>query len=141
MPTTKTGYWICVKNGEVTDVWDTTPDYQNQAGWHEAVEVFPDITPNREIITTHSFDLTANPAQIVWAKREVTLEERKGALSDQAKQKFAQVTQEETRKQLSDNADEFYDAAAVETVLQDMLTKQAAIGAASTHEELDALMA
>ena len=86
MPTTKTGYWIRVKNGEVTDVWDTTPDYQNQAGWREAVEVFPDVTPNREIITTHSFDLNANPAQIVWAKREVTMDERKGALSGQAKQ-------------------------------------------------------
>ena len=47
MPTTKTGYWIRVKNGEVTDVWDTTPDYQNQAGWREAVEVFPDVTPNQ----------------------------------------------------------------------------------------------
>ena len=81
MPTTKTGYWIRVKNGEVTDVWDTTPDYQNQAGWREAVEVFPDVTPNREIITTHSFDLNANPAQIVWAKREVTIDRKSTRLN------------------------------------------------------------
>ena len=127
--------------GEVTDVWDTTPDYQNQAGWREAVEVFPDVTPNREIITTHSFDLNANPAQIVWAKRAVTMDERKGALSGQAKQKFAQVTQEQTRKQLNDNADETYDAAAVEAAKVEMEAKLTAIGAASTHEELDALMA
>ena len=141
MPTTKTGYWIRVKNGEVTDVWDTTPDYANQAGWREAVEVFPDVTPNREIITTHSFDLTAEPAQIVWAKRSVTIDERKGALSGQAKQKFAQVTQEQTRRQLNDNADETYDAAAVDAAKAEMEAKLTAVGAASTHEELDALAA
>ena len=105
------------------------------------MEVFPDVTPNREIITTHSFDLNANPAQIVWAKRAVTMDERKGALSGQAKQKFAQVTQEQTRKQLNDNADETYDAAAVEAAKVEMEAKLTAIGAASTHEELDALMA
>ena len=36
-----------------------------ESGWRAASEVKPDITDNREIITTHSFDLDADPAQIV----------------------------------------------------------------------------
>ena len=45
MPT-KTGYWIRVKNGKVTDVWDYKPSAEKLAtegGWREAVEVLPDL--------------------------------------------------------------------------------------------------
>jgi hypothetical protein len=53
---------------------------------------------------------------------------------------FQQVVMEQTRLQLSPNANEQYDAAAVETARQAMLTKHAAIDAATTHDQLDALL-
>ena len=74
MPT-QTGFWIQVKNGEVKQVWDYKPDASRMAaesGWRAASEVKPDLVDNREIMTTHSFDLDADPAQIVWAKRPRT---------------------------------------------------------------------
>ena len=40
---------------------------------------------------------------------------------------------------MNPNPDEQYDAAAVEAARQDMLTKQAAIDACATHDDLDAL--
>ncbi len=67
MPT-KSGYNVRVQNGQVTDCWDT-PAPEGQSGWSAAVEITPDLTPNREILTTHHFDITKNPIEIVWGKR------------------------------------------------------------------------
>jgi hypothetical protein len=75
MPT-QTGFWIQVKNGEVKQVWDYKPDASRMAaesGWRAASEVKPDLVDNREIMTTHSFDLDADPAQIVWASVSLLL--------------------------------------------------------------------
>lgn len=143
MPTTKTGYWIRVKDGVVTDVWDYAPDptrRATEAGWREAVEVFPDMTPHREILTGHSFDLNATPAQIVWAKRELSVEERRGSMVSLAKSAFQQVVQEQLRLQLSDNQNEQYDPNAVASAKTAMEQKIAALEAASTHEDLDLLV-
>ena len=141
MPT-QTGFWIQVKNGEVKQVWDYAPDASRQAaegGWREAVEVKPDLTDNREIITTHSFDLTADPAQIVWAKRELTVDERKGSLKSQANAQFQQAVDAEIAKQLDDDPATVYDAAAVATAQTTLTDRIAAIDAATTHEDVDAL--
>ena len=141
MPT-QTGFWIQVKNGEVKQVWDYAPDASRQAaegGWREAVEVKPDLTDNREIITTHSFDLTADPAQIVWAKRELTVDERKGSLKSQANAQFQQAVDAEIAKQLDDDPASVYDAAAVATAQTTLTDRIAAIDAATTHEDVDAL--
>jgi len=141
MPT-QTGFWIQVKNGEVKQVWDYAPDASRQAaegGWREAVEVKPDLTDNREIITTHSFDLTADPAQIVWAKRELTVDERKGALRSQANAEFQQAVDAEVAKQLDDDPTTVYDPDVVATAQATLNTKLAAIDAATTHEDVDAL--
>ena len=141
MPT-QTGFWIQVKNGEVKQVWDYAPDASRQAaegGWREAVEVKPDLTDNREIITTHSFDLEADPAQIVWAKRELTVDERKGALRSQANAEFQQAVDAEVAKQLDDDPTTVYDPDVVATAQATLNTKLAAIDAATTHEDVDAL--
>jgi hypothetical protein len=141
MPT-QTGFWIQVKNGEVKQVWDYAPDASRRAeegGWREAVEVKPDLTANREIITTHSFDLDAEPAQIVWAKREVTVDERKGALRGQANAEFQQVVDAEVRKQMDDDPASVYDPDVVATAQATLNTKLTAIDGATTHEDVDAL--
>ena len=143
MPTVKTGYWIRAKNGTVTDVWDYAPDPARRAaepGWREAVEVFPDTIPNREILTGHSFNLDATPAEIVWAKREVTVDERRDSMIGQAKAEFQRVVNEQLRRQMNDNPAEEYDPTAVSTAKTAMEQKIAALQGAITHEALDALM-
>ena len=141
MPT-QTGFWIQVKNGEVKQVWDYKPDASRMAaesGWRAASEVKPDLVDNREIMTTHSFDLDADPAQIVWAKRELTVDERKGALVGQANTAFQEAVNVETAKQLDDDPASVYDAAAVATAQTTLTDRLAAINAATTHDEVDAL--
>ena len=140
MPT-QAGFWIQVKNGEVKQVWDYAPDASRRAsegGWREAVEVKPDLVDNREIITTHSFDLDADPAQIVWGKRELTVDERKGALIGQAKAEFQQIVDAQLRVEMADDdASGDLDAVAAAKAVKD--ARIAAINAATTHDEVDAL--
>ena len=141
MPT-QTGFWIHVKNGEVKQVWDYAPDASRRAaesGWREAVEVKPDLVDNREIITTHSFDLDADPAQIVWGKRELTVDERKGALVGQAKAEFQQVVEAEMRKEVDEFPSTQYDAAVVDAARVAFEARMTAIATATTHEDVDAL--
>jgi hypothetical protein len=140
MPT-QAGFWIQVKNGEVKQVWDYAPDASRRAsegGWREAVEVKPDLVDNREIMTTHSFDLDADPAQIVWGKRELTVDERKGALIGQAKAEFQQIVDAQLRVEMADDdASGDLDAVAAAKAVKD--ARIAAINAATTHDEVDAL--
>ena len=56
------------------------------------------------------------------------------------KNEFQQVVSEQTRLQLSDNPVEQLDVSAIETARQTMLSKLAAVNAATTHNELDALL-
>lgn len=139
MPT-QTGFWIRVENGQVKDVWDYQPTTGPKAdlpGWREAVEVKPDLVANREIITTHSFNIDVTPAQIVWSKRELTVDERKDGLKGEAKATYQAVVQEELRKELDEFPETQYNAetvAAAQTVYENAMT---AIDALTTHEEVD----
>ena len=140
MPT-QTGFWIQVKNGEVKQVWDYAPDASRRAaesGWREAVEVKPDLVDNREIMTAHSFDLDADPAQIVWGKRELTVDERKGALVGQANAAFQEVVNAQMQIEMADDdASGDLDAVSAAKAVKD--ARIAAINAATTHDEVDAL--
>ena len=121
MPT-QTGFWIQVKNGEVKQVWDYAPDASRQAaegGWRE--------------------DLTADPAQIVWAKRELTVDERKGGLEAQAKATYQSVVEAEMRKEMDEFPETQYDAAVVSAAQDTFEARMNAIAAATTHEDVDAL--
>jgi hypothetical protein len=141
MPT-KTGFWIRVKNGQVTDVWDYKPSADKLAsepGWREAVEVHPDIVPNREIYTTHHFNIDAEPAQIVWGSREVSVEERQEMLISAQKAAYTAVVNAEAAKEVNDNPDDFYDAAVAAAAKATRDANIVAITAAATHDELDAL--
>ena len=140
MPT-QAGFWIQVKNGEVKQVWDYKPDASRMAaesGWRAASEVKPDLVDNREIMTTHSFDLDADPAQIVWGKRELTVDERKGALRSQANAEFQAVVDAEVAIEMADD-DASGDLEAVSAAKAVKDARIAAINAATTHDEVDAL--
>ena len=140
MPT-QAGFWPQVKNGEVKQVWDYKPDASRMAaesGWRAASEVKPDLVDNREIITTHSFDLDADPAQIVWGKRELTVDERKGALIGQAKAEFQQVVDAQLQVEMADDdASGDLDAVAAAKAVKD--AKIVAINTATTHEDVDVI--
>ena len=104
MPT-RSGYNVRVQDGKVTDCWDT-PAPEGQSGWSAAVEITPDLTPNREILTTHTFDITKNPIEIVWGKRELSVDERKGSLIGQAN---FEVIRLENQLEMKRNMPEFAD--------------------------------
>jgi hypothetical protein len=40
----------------------------------------PDLVANREIVTTHQINIDVEPAEIVWSKRELEVDERKDVL-------------------------------------------------------------
>jgi hypothetical protein len=141
MPT-KTGFWIRVKNGQVTDVWDYKPSADKLAsepGWREAVEVHPDIVPNREIYTTHHFNIDVEPAQIVWGKRDIEVDERKDGLRGSAKAEFKAVVDAEVAKETDQYPETQYDAAVVDAARVVFEARMDEIAAATTHEAVDAL--
>ena len=127
-------HFVQVLNGEVKQVWDTAPsEGVGNNGWRNAVEVRPSIQSGRQGYTAHRFDLTTDPVQIIWDTYEISVDERKAGMKANAGFEFQQVVNQQAR-----NPDS-YDATAVETARQAMLTKQAAIDACTTHDALDAL--
>lgn len=138
----KEGYNVRVQNGQVTDVWDT-PAPEGQDGWTSAVEVTPDLTPNREILTTHSIDITKNPIEIVWGKRDLSVDERKDSLKGQANFEVQRLQMQLNMKQMNPDADAGEIAALEAEIATATATRDARIAqidTATTHEAVDALM-
>jgi hypothetical protein len=126
--------YVRIQNNEATDVWDTAPsEGVGNNGWRNAVEVRPSIQAGRQGYTAHRFDLNTDPVQIIWDTYEISVDERKAGMKANAGFEFQQVVNQQAR-----NSDS-YDASAVETARQAMLTKQAAIDVCTTHDVLDAL--
>jgi hypothetical protein len=130
---------IKIVNGEVKEVWDTPPP-EGEAGWTTAIEVRPELIPHRQMYTSHSFDLTKDPVEIVWGVVDITTEDRKGGMRSNAGFVFQRVVQEEMRKEVDEFPETQYDAAVVDAARIVFEDAVAAINAATTHEELDALM-
>jgi len=127
-------HFVQVLNGEVKQVWDTAPsEGVGNNGWRNAVEVRPSIQAGRQGYTAHRFDLNTDPVQIIWDTYEISVDERKAGMKANAGFDFQQVVNQQARNP------ETFDAAAIETARQAMVTKQAAIDAATTHDALDAL--
>ena len=126
---------VKVENLKVTQVWDTTPP-EGEAGWKAAVEVKPAITANRQFYDGHTFDVSADPVQIVYAVKDITVDDRKGSLIGAAKSTYSQVANEQARLEADDASG---DTAAVSTAKDVKDASIVAINACTTHEELDAL--
>ncbi len=132
-----------MKNGQVTDVWDYRPSDDKLAkepGWREAVEIMPDLIPNREMVTTHHFNIDVEPAQIVWGKRAIEVDERKDGLRSQAKAAFKAVVDAEIAKETDAYPETQYNAAVVDAARVVFENRMDDIAAATTHEAVDALM-
>jgi len=127
--------FVKVENEEVTQVWDTQPPL-DEAGWKSAIEVRPEITDGKQIYTAHTFDLTADPVEIVYGVEDLTIAQRKEGLIGQANSEYQQVANEQTQLEVTDASG---DAAAVSTAKDAKDVKLTAINACSTHADLDAL--
>lgn len=125
--------FVKIKNNEVVSCWDTPPP-AGESGWKSAVEVRPAITAHRQGHTTHTFDLTKDPVQIVYGVYDIPVEDRKAGMKANASHSFQQVVQEQIRDPSK------YDPAAVAAAQAAIAPRVAAIEAATTHDELDALM-
>ena len=127
-----------VVNNEVTQVWDTQPP-AGESGWKSAVEVKPAITANRQSYDGHTFDVSVDPVQIVYAVKDITVDDRKGSLISQAQATYRTVVQAEMNKEIDEFPSTQYDAAAVAAAQDTYEARVTAINACTTHEELDAL--
>ena len=127
--------FVKVENEEVTQVWDTQPP-AGEAGWKSAVEVRPSITDGKQIYTGHTFDLSADPVQIVYGVQDLTIAQRKEQLIGNAKSAYQQVANEQTRLETDDGSG---DAALVSDAKDAKDQNIAAINACSTHADLDGL--
>jgi hypothetical protein len=124
-----------VVNNEVTQVWDTQPP-AGESGWKSAVEVKPAITANRQTYDGHTFDVSVDPVQIVYAVKDITVDDRKDGLIGAAKGTYSQVANEQARLEADDASG---DTAAVSTAKDVKDASIVAINACTTHDELDAL--
>jgi len=111
----------------------------NELGWREAVELMPETIPNREIVTTHHFNLDVTPAEIVWGKREITIDERKDMLRNMVKQVFKSVVNAEIAKETDAYPETQYNAATVDAARVLFEARIDAINSAVTHEDINAL--
>jgi hypothetical protein len=127
--------YVQVQNNEVKQCWDTLPPAGvGNDGWKNAVEVRPAITAHRQGYTAHTFDISTDPVQIVYGTFDIPVEDRKNGMKANANFGF----QQEMQKQMNDPA--AYDPAKLQAVKDAVAPKIAAIEAATTHDDLDALM-
>jgi hypothetical protein len=128
-------HYVQVLNGEVKQVWDTPPaEGVGNNGWKNAVEVRPAITAHRQGYTAHRFDLATDPVQIIWDTYNITVADRKAGMIANANMGF----QMEMQHQAMNPAN--YDPAALAAAQAAIAPKVAAINAATTHDDLDALL-
>jgi hypothetical protein len=126
--------YVRIVNGAVADCWDTPPaEGVGNNGWKNAVEVRPTIIPNRQGYTAHTFDLTKDPVEIVYGTFDISVDDRKAGMKQNASFAFQQVVNQQAR------AGSAYDANAVATALTAMQARESAIDACTTHDQLDAL--
>jgi hypothetical protein len=126
--------YVRIVDGAVKDCWDTPPaEGVGNNGWKNAIEIRPNIIPNRQGYTAHTFDITKDPVEIVYGTFDITVDERKGGLKANAQFEFQQVVNQQASNPLT------YDPAVIESARQAMVAKDARIDACTTHDELDAL--
>ena len=125
--------YVRIVDGAVKDCWDTPPP-AGQQGWKSAIEVRPPITAHRQGYTGHTFDLAKDPVEIVYGVFDITVEERKNSMKQNAGMAFNMLFQQQAQDPSK------YDPVALQAAKDGVAPKQAAIEACTTHDELDALL-
>lgn len=129
-------FWVKVESEVVTQCWDTPPP-AGEPSWREAVEVRPAIRQGRQRYGQHSFDLTSDPVGIVWPVEEVSVEERKPQMIQQAR--LAPVALMSKMVELVAAGGQA-DMSVVQFAQGQAEATITAIKAANTHDELDELV-
>ena len=119
--------WVKVSGDAVVQCWDTPPPAGDES-WREAIEVRPPVTAYHEVYGQHYFDLTKTPVEIVWPIEAVLIEDRKADMLA-----YAKLLSEKGEPGTSE-AD--FDPVAAQALYA---TRVAAIEAAETHDDLDAV--
>jgi hypothetical protein len=128
-------FFVKIENDAVVQCWDTQPP-KGESGWKSAVEVRPELIPNRQQYTAHSFDITKDPVEILWGVVDISPEDRKGGMISQASSEYQRVANEELKKDVDGEGG---DVAVVQAASATYKARVAEINAATTHDELDAL--
>jgi len=119
--------WVKVSGDTVVQCWDTPPP-AGEEDWRDAIEVRPPVTDHREIYGQHYFDLTKTPVEIAWPVEEISIEDRKADMLA-----YAKLLSERGEP---GTAEADFDPVASQALY---LTRVAAIEAAKTHDDLDAV--
>lgn len=91
------------------------------------------------MLTTHYFNIDVTPAQIVWAKRDLEVEERKTGLREKAKAVFRAVVNAEIAKETDQFPETQYDPNTVDAARMVFEARMREINLAASHEDIDAL--
>lgn len=116
--------WLQVIDGVVKQCVD-----KEQVGddWRPAIEVRPELIPGREQYTAHHFDLSKDPAQVVWGVREVPVEDHAMFRRERLRQAFQILLNQQSSDEVLFHAQD---------VLADKLAR---IDECTTHDELAAI--
>lgn len=127
---------IRVENNEVVECLDYLPN--NASGdWRIAIEIQPSLITGRQIIGSHSFDLTKNPVEILWSVIDLSVQDRKDSLLQQLNQESYQIVQEELVKEFEGQNSDF---ALVQAAITAYRNKRTEINNLSTHDDIDAFI-
>jgi hypothetical protein len=126
-----------VINGQIAQCIDTPPPSPvGMDGWCIVQEIRPDLIPNRQRYTDHTWNTSINPVQLIYGVIDISAEERQNQLKTNATSLFQQTVNQQAQAVVAGGS---YDFAAVSAAHDKMVSDIAAIDAATTHDLLDAL--
>lgn len=105
----------------------------DKGDWRDAIEVPPQLIPNRQICGSHWFDLTKNPVEIRWNVEDISIEDRKKSLYSTIDEKY-----KKTLSQVLNNMNDSTEV--IQIFLQNMMNKENEknmIKSFNTHEQVD----
>jgi hypothetical protein len=128
---------IRVENDQVVECLDYLPE--NYVGdWRVAIEIEPVLVVGRQIIGSHSFDLTKNPAEILWSDIDLSVEDRKDQILGSLNQESYHIVHAELIKEFQGNNSDFV---FVQSAISVYRQKRAEILALSSHNQIDLFIA
>jgi hypothetical protein len=133
-------YWVRVENGNVVECLEYDP--QREGDWREAIEIKPNLVANHQVIEGHTFDISKNPVEIVWAKRDLSIEERKDSLLSLVTEHERNTIREQISKELDCSCDSD-GICCVDTLISSLAMvrqKKTQISSFTTHEQIDSYM-
>lgn len=122
------------ENGVVVECVDVMPE-NAQGDWRPAVNVVPTLIPFKQIMGTHTFDITKDPVEIVWSSIDLTLQERKDTITGVVITPIQNQIREELNRQL--DSEESVDLQVVQQLMETIRVKKLEIDALQTHQEVD----